>query len=68
MEPVAWLITYGERHQLRVVVLDHARAVQMAADLRGTVEALFTAPPGARSGVNQGQTAPDNSRCGPHDP
>lgn len=35
MEPVAWLITYGERRQLRVVVLDRARAEQLAADLRG---------------------------------
>lgn len=40
MEPVAWLIVYGERGQHRSLVLDRAKAEQTASSLHGVLVPL----------------------------
>lgn len=42
-EPVAWLITYGDRLDHRCVVLDRAKAIQTAASLHGHLTPLVPA-------------------------
>lgn len=45
MEPVAWLILYGDQRQHRCVLLDRAKAEQMAAQLHGVLVPLVALTP-----------------------
>jgi hypothetical protein len=47
MTPIAWMVTYGERLQLKALFVEQARAEQFAATHHGVIIPLYA---GAVSG------------------